>query len=163
MYIDGKTFHTKSVVCKGLLAHLMTDDQHDIFRVSLNTEGKKYLLHICRMASLIFWAGLILEILVMIVAIIPFIKYSHLTKEADPVFYLNIRIYFLYAALYSVIAVIQSYFFLRFSKIAVRSIETGDSDSYNHSFSLMLKSLRFSFILILINGGLFCFYLFAGI
>ena len=133
------------------------EKQEDIFEIRVNENGKENISHIYPLMKLVFWVGLAVEIIILVNALINYSRYRNFKFDINRGYHLYMRIYTIYIIVISVLVVLQSFYFLKFTGQAHESIKTNDNTRFNNSFSWMYKSLWMALIAIIVNG---LFYLY---
>ncbi len=136
------------------------DNKEDIFDIRVNEDGKKLVNRIYQLVVVCFWIGLAVEAIILVSGAINYFRYRDITFIVDKGYYWYLRIYTVYIILFSALTILQSVYFLNFTKQAQQSIRINDSHGFNHSFIWMYKSLKITLVCIIINGLFFIYGLF---
>jgi len=112
--------------------------ENNFFELSLSQQGASWLL---RLHKVVRWL-IIFFILLSLVVLLEFaIKYrTYLRYKGDSwLFIIQTRIYPVVEIIVLIIAVIQNYYFLHFTRACKKSIEMQQADLFNESFKWLYK------------------------
>ncbi|HMK27534.1 MAG TPA: hypothetical protein VK483_15990 [Chitinophagaceae bacterium] len=139
------------------------EKQEDIFGIRVDENGKETVRHIYHLMKWIFWLGLAIEILILVIGLKNYFLNRNLRSDIDPGYHLYLRIYTIYLIIMCVLMILQFFYFLNFTRQAYNSIKNNDSPGFNESFSWMRKSLWIFLVSIIVNGFFFIYVLFSGL
>lgn len=133
------------------------NEKDDIFEIRVDENGKRTVSRIYPLMKLVFWLGLAVEIIILVGGAINYFRLRNIRFDITPGYYWYLRIYTAYLIIVSGLMILQSVYFLKFTRQAHESIKINDSFGFNNSFAWVYKSLRIALIAIVING-LFSLY-----
>lgn len=136
------------------------DNKDDIFEVRVDENGKKTVSHIYPLMKLVFWTGIVVEVIILVSGAINYVRNRDITLDMDRGYYWYLRTYIVYLIIVSGLGILQSIYFLKFTRQAQESIKINDSFGFNQSFTWMYKSLRITLIIMVINGLFFLYDIF---
>ena len=128
----------------------MIQEESDLFRITLNEQGKKFI----RKFAAISYTMLVLVIFVAVVSLYWNIKILVMDyQKYVPTFYDKIYPYF--SILSATLSVISNLYYLRFPRALLRSIKINDEFGANQAFGLLFKgAVIFLFWLLLITASM---------
>ena len=129
------------------------EEKDDLFERKINETGRNTLQKIFILRRLVFWATITAETLILVYTFINYFRYrDYGMNDGNSTFFWTTRIYTIYVIIYSMLMVLQAYYFLNFGKQAKRSIELNDAYSFNQCFTWIRRALIAGLVLIFVDA-----------
>jgi hypothetical protein len=124
--------------------------ENNLFELTLSPQGATWLL---RLHKIIRWLFMLVIALSVLLLVNVAIKYRiYMTYKGDTwVFIFQTKIYPIVEILVLIIAFVQNYYFLSFTRISKKSIEAQQGDLFNESFKWLYKVAVIASILTIIQ------------
>lgn len=128
-------------------------EQHDLFDIKIDEGGRKSLKSVFRISRLVFWMVAIVEVAALFYTIRNYLRYKNTGSSFGDTsyYYWGLRIYTGYVIVYSLLALLQFFYFFSFSQQAKRNIELNNALAFNNSFKWLYKSLLVFLALTVLN------------
>lgn len=124
-----------------------------LFEIKIDESGSKSLQLIYKLSKLVFWMVVLVEMAALFYTIRNYIRYRNNDTSFDggAYYYWELRIYTVYVIIYSLLALLQFFYFFSFSQQAKRSMELNNAPAFNSSFRLLYKSVMVFLVLTVLN------------
>jgi hypothetical protein len=124
----------------------------NLFELSLNEQGKKYLFRLVFWTKAFYACCILTCIFDIINSYFSFKEYARYS-DSYPSDFVRAQVFIstCFLAVYGVLLVIQSYFFYRFAKQSKRAIDYQSSADFSSSFNWLLKHCIIAAALFLVN------------
>jgi hypothetical protein len=137
------------------------NEENSIFRIELNDKGAEQVRRIHPLVKLLFWCNLAVELLLLVYSFRNYLLYRKAAMAADYPIGFRFTIFLVYVVLTIICGFFYCYYFLRFAGLAKRSLSSGDSYSFNESFTWIKKAVLLGIASVFLNGSYYIFDFFV--
>ena len=122
-----------------------------LFEAKINNKGKDLLFRTKRWAAIFYGCAIITFIFHIINAFLTVRNYLRLGSRYSATIKAEIIIDIVFLALFSILLITQSYYFLQFSMRSNTALQNENEDDFNESFAFLLKHIIIAAILFALN------------
>jgi hypothetical protein len=132
----------------------------DLFDSKLSASGKLFIRKFASLTQTLMVFGIIISALIVIQAIVRFIRFKPEIFNALPLMKLQYTTYPYVAVISSIILLLQVFYYRKAGKLLSESVNDGDEEKFNSSFSYLYRNAVVSIGAFILSILLYSFDLF---